>query len=104
MCQRLCDIPIPNFLAAPKCCACEAALEGRVHLAYLPYQAEWSFPVWHDPGSPALGAVAVVCSGCYQWMSEIRYALERRLQNGMVEVVYHEVKNLQPLPVPVRDN
>lgn len=106
MCQRLCDIPIPNFLEAPKCCTCETSLAGRVHLVYLDYRAEWITPAWHDTGSPAMGAVAVVCSTCYRTrrMGEIKFALERRAQNGTVEVVYHEVESLLPLPIPTMDN
>lgn len=85
MCQKLSDIPLPNFLHAPKCCACGEALEG-IHLEFLPVLARWPLLVWGDDG-----ALAVVCHACYLAGTAPQWAVE--LRGGAV--VYHEVTELQ---------
>lgn len=82
MVERLSDIPVANFLAAPTCCVCGRPLAGAVHVVPVDLPAPWPCPTYQGK------AVAVVSRACYG--DPVRWVLERRGD----KVVYHAVEEM----------
>ena len=101
-----------DILNSGKCCTCENPLKDSKHLnlVTLDKAANWEFPTWGNVSAKrvedrkGVRAVAIICDGCVECKTVIKFAVEVEIVGHETVIRYHDITTLKDMaPITEKD-